>query len=49
VLFTSGHAEMAEDRGGPGPKLDLVNKPFRRDELARRLRRALSPGASSRV
>jgi CheY-like chemotaxis protein len=48
VLFTSGYAEMAvaETGSGQGPQLDLLSKPFRRDELARRLRRALSGDAA---
>jgi CheY-like chemotaxis protein len=48
VLFTSGYAEMAMAEAGPrqGPQLDLLSQPFRRDELARRLRRALSDKAA---
>ena len=46
MLFTSSFAEMTEAGPGQGPQLDLLSKPFRRGELARRLRRALSDEAA---
>jgi CheY-like chemotaxis protein len=43
VVFTSGYTENAIVRGGQtDPRVHLVNKPWRTDELARRLRSALA-------
>ena len=44
VLFTSGYTDgkLADDSGGH-PLGPLLSKPYRRNELARRLREALSP------
>ena len=42
VLFTSGYAEGAMDGGLPGGLAgNLLSKPYRREELARKLREVL--------
>ena len=50
VVFTSGYAEDAlVAAGGLPPGARLLAKPWRMDELARRLRQALSPNLSRRL
>jgi PAS domain S-box-containing protein len=45
VLFTSGHTEGAlGTRDGSGANLPLLQKPYRRDDLAARIRQALDEG-----
>ncbi len=41
VLFMSGYAEGALTPAASGVEMDLIHKPFRKSELAARLRRAL--------
>ncbi len=50
VLFMSGYAEGALAPGAGGLEVDLLHKPFRKAELAARLRRALdAPSAAAEV
>jgi PAS domain S-box-containing protein len=54
VLFMSGYAEGALASGASGMEVDLLHKPFRKSELAARLRRALdarpvSAGATAAI
>jgi hypothetical protein len=44
VLFTSGYTDNAIVHGGHLDEgVELISKPYTRDELARKLRRMLSP------
>jgi len=48
VLCASGYAESAMERyGRPPPGIELLQKPFRARELARRIRRALGHAAAA--
>ena len=45
ILFTSGYAEnVIEENGVLRPQMELLNKPYRRAELANRLRQILEEG-----
>jgi CheY-like chemotaxis protein len=46
VLCASGYAESAIERFGRPPGIELLQKPFRARELARRIRRTLGPPQS---
>ncbi|HZB93765.1 MAG TPA: PAS domain-containing protein [Stellaceae bacterium] len=47
VLLTSGFPGTMIQRSDPGPGVKLLNKPYRRDQLARALRDALERGDGS--
>ena len=47
VLYMSGYSEEAViDQGGPDARAQLLQKPFRKADLARAVRKALEAGAA---